>query len=189
MTSTIATAVPGLPRPAALRDRPGRSSRRPAPAAPHRPESPASPAGEEHHAVVAVPADACRIREVRHFASAVLAQWGVVGDDLDSCLLIVGELAGNSAQHGRADLTVALSLRGRCLHIDVTDHGAAVEPHTAGTPSAAGEHGRGLAIVQALSDRCETQQQPSGWRTRASLRVTPAVRDRRPAGSGLPIPV
>ncbi|MFJ8023560.1 ATP-binding protein [Streptomyces sp. NPDC096311] len=182
MTPTSAISAPGIPHPTALGDPLGRQHRRPAPAAPR-----TSAATEACHAVVAVPADASRIRDVRRYISAVLAQWGLADDDLDSCVLIVAELANNSAQHGRSDLTVFLSLRDHTLHIDVADRGADVErPSWSRPPSTSGEHGRGLGIVQALSDECDIRRQPSGWRTRARLRLVPAGRQRHPAGFGFP---
>ena len=123
------------------------------------------------HAAITVPAETRWVRTVRHFTSAVLSRWAVVGDDLDTSLLIVGELAANSAQHGRANLAVLLTLKDHTLCIEVMDSGAATECSPGTTPSAESEHGRGLDIVAALADHCETYRRPSGWQTRARLRV------------------
>ena len=123
------------------------------------------------NAAVTVPAEAPWVRTVRHFTSVVLSRWAVSGDDLDTSLLIVSELAGNSVLHGRADLAVLLSLQDHVLSITVMDSGAATEHASAPTPSAGHEHGRGLDIVAALADRCETHPKPSGWRTRICMRI------------------
>ncbi|MEV6013409.1 ATP-binding protein [Streptomyces sp. NPDC051976] len=123
------------------------------------------------HAAITVSAETQWVRTVRRFTSAVLSRWAVVGDDLDTSLLIVSELAGNSAQHGRADLAVLLSLKDHTLSITVVDSGEATEHAPEPTSSAGYEHGRGLDIVAALADRCETLPKSSGWQTRACVRV------------------
>ncbi|MCF3132204.1 ATP-binding protein [Streptomyces olivochromogenes] len=171
MTSTSATFMPSTPhlpapRPRDRHDRPPwAASGSPTPSAP--------PARETCRAHIAVPADARRIRDIRHFTSAVLSRWGIGGDNLDACVLIVSELAGNAARHGRADLAVLLSLSAHTLHIEVADHGVAVERPAGSAPPDATEHGRGLDIVQALADRYEARQRRDGWRTRVCIRVAP----------------
>ncbi|OMI33060.1 ATP-binding protein [Streptomyces sparsogenes] len=42
----------------------------------------------------------------------------VAPEDQDSVLLVVGELAGNAAQHGRADMIVSLTFEGRAVCIE-----------------------------------------------------------------------
>lgn len=54
-----------------------------------------------HHAAIALPAEEGRVREVRRFTAAVLRRRSIADDHADSALLIVGELAANSAVHGR----------------------------------------------------------------------------------------
>jgi anti-sigma regulatory factor (Ser/Thr protein kinase) len=178
----------GIPRPAP-RHRRNKNNRHPAPAAPHSHGSAPhdSPAHRARHAALSALADASRLRDIRQFTSAILARWHVADSDLDSCLLIVSELAGNSAQHGRSRLTVHLTLSNHTVRIDVADHGAAVEHPAEDTVSGDPcEHGRGLSIVQALADHCETQRANSGWHTRATLRIASPAGDPRSVSSRLP---
>ncbi|MFJ9864286.1 ATP-binding protein [Streptomyces sp. NPDC101165] len=174
MTSAPAIPKPSTPHLPAPRPR-DRYGRPPWAAFGSPPAPPAPPAREACRAHIAVPADVGRIRDIRHFTSAVLNQWGIDGDNLDACVLIVSELAGNAARHGRADLAVLLSLSAHMLHIEVADHGVAVQRPAGSTPPDATEHGRGLDIVQALADRYEARQQRDGWRTRVCIRIAPHV--------------
>ncbi|WP_254667974.1 ATP-binding protein [Streptomyces griseus] len=104
----------------------------------------------------------------------MLARWDVVPEDRDSVLLIVGELAGNAAQHGRADMIVSLTFEGRAVHIEVADSGAtAPSPHPRCT-GAPDEHGRGAGIVELLADWTETLEERDHRRDRAGLRVATA---------------
>ncbi|MYS82109.1 ATP-binding protein [Embleya scabrispora] len=133
-------------------------------------------------AAAALPAQECRVPGARRFARALLAFWGVAGDDLDSAVLVVGELAGNAARHGRADMTLVLALTDWVLRIEVTDHGEPDErPHP---PCADDEHGRGLAIVEHLAESLETREDPRRRTTHATLRLAQLP----PRGDPHPIP-
>ncbi|WP_435600514.1 ATP-binding protein [Streptomyces sp. C10-9-1] len=120
-------------------------------------------------------AEKSMVREVRHFASSLLASWGVAVSDQESALLIVGELGANAARHGGAEVAVCLLLRGRTLRIAVRDSGPlpSARPVTS-LPSArpAGEGGRGLTIVGHLAHRVETTVSEQGRTVRAELRLT-----------------
>lgn len=131
---------------------------------------PAPEAATGRHAAITLSAERRRVRDVRRFAAAVLSQWAIAHDNADSVILIVSELAANSATHGHSELDVLLSLRGHVLHIEVVDSGSTSEHH-ASTSVDAGEHGRGLDIVAALADELQTRQSSSGWRTCARIRV------------------
>ncbi|MGW1998271.1 ATP-binding protein [Embleya sp. NPDC001921] len=120
-------------------------------------------------AAAALPAQECRVSDARRFARALLASWGVIGDDLDSAVLIVGELAANAARHGRADMTLVLVLTDRVLSVEVVDSGERDErPHS---PYADDEHGRGLAIVEHLAESIDTREEPRRHTTHATLRL------------------
>jgi anti-sigma regulatory factor (Ser/Thr protein kinase) len=123
-------------------------------------------------AVVALPAEERWVNVARHFASALLAQWGIGEDDCDRAILIVGELAGNAALHGRADMAVSLSRVDGTLRIEVTDSGASCS-RSARPGDAEQEYGRGLEIVSLLADRTETARHPRGWRTCVDVRLAP----------------
>ncbi|MFF3941106.1 ATP-binding protein [Streptomyces phaeofaciens] len=135
--------------------------------------------GMRRHGVITLPAEARQVCTVRRFAAALLARWGVAGDDLDSVLLIVGELAGNAAQHGRADMTVSLTLEERSVCVEVVDSGtrpAAAHPRC-GSPC--DERGRGLDIVDHLADRTETREERDSRRVRAVRHLAPPGPGRR----------
>lgn len=122
------------------------------------------------HAVIALPAERSRVRTVRRFVLAHLNRWGVAEEDRDRIELIVGELAGNSACHGRSEMTVHLSLVGRDVCVDVLDSGQPARPRPHSTRSR-DERGRGLGIVGQLADWTHTRHQQHGRRARAGLRV------------------
>jgi signal transduction histidine kinase len=90
------------------------------------------------------PAEIARAREQSRKA---LADWGLSGHT-DLAELIVTELATNSLQHGAGPIQVRLSYFAGDLWTEVHDDGAArpVRHH----PSAEAEHGRGLALIDAL---------------------------------------
>lgn len=124
-------------------------------------------------AAIAVPSEERHAPTARHFVSRLLVLWGIADDDRDSAVLVVGELVANTAQHGRSNTTVVVSLAGRTLHIEVADHGKV--PRCAGrrtTETDSDEHGRGLFIVEALAERVEITEEAACRRTRVNLSVT-----------------
>ncbi|MFE4997432.1 ATP-binding protein [Streptomyces mirabilis] len=93
------------------------------------------------------------VRTARLFAMQALENWGGCQrrDDIRAC---VSELAGNAVQHGSPDgrdYLVRLVQRTCCVHVEVLDNAfrsnVRIPP-----PSATGESGRGMHIVQELSD-------------------------------------
>ena len=141
--------------------------------------SPAVPAAPDEdmlrRAMIALPAQACRVRTVRAFVSGLLKCWGVTGQDRDSAVLVVSELAGNAAQHGGSEMTVSVSLAAQDLCIDVVDTGSSTDlPRPRGT-CADEEHGRGLGIVECLAEWIDIRAQPDSWHCGVGLRVTRTV--------------
>jgi anti-sigma regulatory factor (Ser/Thr protein kinase) len=81
-------------------------------------------------------------------------------DTVDSVLVTVSELLTNAHVHAHSTAELVLTWDSRCLHVSVHDSGN-------GRPTArkAGDSessGRGLAIVDALADGCETRSQSNG---------------------------
>ncbi|MET8454216.1 ATP-binding protein [Streptomyces sp. NPDC005209] len=139
--------------------------------------------------MIALPAEDRWVCAARHFATALLMHWGVCEDDRDSILLIVGELAANAARHGRADMTVGLTLEERSVRIDVADGGAGPAPVRSRRFGTCEEHGRGLDIVECLAQWSETRRGRDGWQTRAgfplaSTDVAMPGRTGMPRGTG-----
>ncbi|MBN0047113.1 ATP-binding protein [Streptomyces actuosus] len=110
------------------------------------------------HAPVAVPAVRRRVR-------AALTGWHLCADVVDDVLLLASELLTNAVVHALPPATLRLSrllghARGTVLRVEVTDMGPAP---AAGQPEPApDEHGRGIDIVMALSDRCGVREHFGG---------------------------
>ncbi|MGR8010758.1 ATP-binding protein [Streptomyces hypolithicus] len=119
---------------------------------------------------------------VRRHAAACLSAWRLTEDDQHWSLLIVGELAGNAAVHGRADMTVSLGLSATDLSIQVTDYGDPPCPEERPPASPDGECGRGLGIVCSLALSLDSTTTVDATHVRAVYRIerTPAVRTARP---------
>jgi anti-sigma regulatory factor (Ser/Thr protein kinase) len=88
------------------------------------------------------------VGRARRFCSATLEGWGVTGDLVDTCVLLVSELATNAVLHARTPFTVTID-RDPTLRVEVHD-GDPRPPHTRDYgPEAAS--GRGLHLVEALA--------------------------------------
>lgn len=136
-----------------------------------------------HRAAVALPAQAERVRTVRHFISRSLAAWGVSDDDREAAMLIVSELAGNAAWHGRTDMKVVLALAGSALHLVVADYGAPADDSAGRSCAPEEQYGRGLGIVHSLAERLTISPGPEGWQVAAVLRTGSGRRDHGRAGT------
>lgn len=97
----------------------------------------------------------------RLHAVHVLRDWDL-RDLADDTALIVSELVTNAVTASailpdRPPVSLRLITDGRCLRIEVQDHSPA-DPRPDGEGSDDAEHGRGLAVVAALSTRCGSQR-------------------------------
>jgi anti-sigma regulatory factor (Ser/Thr protein kinase) len=95
------------------------------------------------------PAAKRSVPEARQFVAGALN--GAPADVRDSVMLMVSELAMNAVQHARTQFTVAVELAGKTLQVEVADAGTGV-PEICPAPPVADLHGRGLFIVERLSD-------------------------------------
>ncbi len=110
----------------------------------------------------------------RHLASSALHVWGL--DEIEySAWLVVSELMANAAMHAHHDLvrvTVTL-LEPRRVRIAVVDRSRTMpERHKADDGD---EHGRGLAIVEALCDVWDVDRLPWGKRVWGELTAPEAT--------------
>lgn len=121
------------------------------------------------HAVLTLPSRDTYVRACRGFATQVLRRWGVSEAARDSAVLVIDELAVNAVQHGHADTTVLLARAGDMLLISVTDSGAVVPHSLEGVDS--DEHGRGMGIVEFLTEWSEVRHTAAGRRVRVGLRI------------------
>ncbi|MFJ2819079.1 ATP-binding protein [Streptomyces sp. NPDC087294] len=108
-----------------------------------------TPPAPTRHTVVRAPRT---VAVARNSARSILSAWRIEAARLDDALLIVSELLTNAFIHG-AD-PVALSLRhcGGHLTVAVRDGGATIRQQP--DADVLDEHGRGLAIVEALAHHC-----------------------------------
>ncbi|MDT0610137.1 ATP-binding protein [Streptomyces lancefieldiae] len=112
-------------------------------------------------------------RLARLLATEQLRTWGL---PLDPARLLVAELAGNAATHGRVpgrDFRLTLYVVGDTLRIEVTDTRGEELPHLR-TPAPDAESGRGLLLVEGLADRWGVTEDRFPRKTVwAELRFTP----------------
>jgi anti-sigma regulatory factor (Ser/Thr protein kinase) len=104
--------------------------------------------------VCPVPHSPRAVSVVRGRVRAVLAEWGLPPDVTMDALLVVSELLTNALVHALPPATLRLSWvcvdERRALRVEVTDAGRALPARQSADPD---EHGRGIAIVTALSAR------------------------------------
>lgn len=117
--------------------------------------------------VCPVPHSPEAIAVVRRRVRAVLAEWDLSPDVTMDALLVVSELLTNALVHALPPATLRLSWvrvdECRALRIEVTDAGRALPAKQWAVPD---EHGRGIAIVTALSDRYGIRVHTGGGITR-----------------------
>jgi anti-sigma regulatory factor (Ser/Thr protein kinase) len=100
-------------------------------------------------------------RQARGLTKAALEACGLEGIT-DDVVLLVDELVTNAAVHGQGPIQLHLEFQdnaGRLLG-EVLDAGR--EPPRRHAPSADAEHGRGLALVEALADEHGWYPVPGG---------------------------
>ncbi|NUS89007.1 MAG: ATP-binding protein [Streptomyces sp.] len=117
-----------------------------------------------------MPCEATSVIRARRLVEAACAAWGLP-DLAAPAALIMSELVTNTIAHsGCRCLRVTISRPGPgWIRVAVTD-----KSHVAPTPRRAkddDESGRGLAIVEAVSDRWGTDRLPWGKRVWGELRV------------------
>jgi anti-sigma regulatory factor (Ser/Thr protein kinase) len=98
-----------------------------------------------------VPGDRSGAAQARHFVRDTLGEWGIDGDVLDDCQLLVSELVTNSILHARSEALVSLERSPESLRVSVCDASSAPpEPRVCGPDDVAG---RGLLLVERLARR------------------------------------
>lgn len=116
--------------------------------------------------------------EGRKLARVALAAWGL-DEDAETAALIMSELVANAARHARGPkirMTVNRPADNR-VYVAVVDREPRRLPELC-TPSVAAVQGRGLLLVDAVSDRwgydfMGTGARPWGKRVWAELQVAP----------------
>jgi anti-sigma regulatory factor (Ser/Thr protein kinase) len=103
------------------------------------------------------PGEPTSIAAARRFVANELAD---VGERLDAIVLLVSELATNSVLHAASAFRLTIRRTADEVCVEVCDDGGgspAQQPHHVAAPS-----GRGLQIVEALSDQWGVREQPPG---------------------------
>ena len=102
-------------------------------------------------ASAAFPAQDVSVPVARRFAVAALEEWGRE-DQVDAVALLAGELVANAVVHARTDFVVRVERLDGGLRVEVADRSAA-EPVRRRDVGPDATNGRGLQLVEALSDR------------------------------------
>lgn len=89
----------------------------------------------------------------RRFTTEALA--GLSSEVIDAVVLMVSELATNALVHAAADFELTVDVTGTAVSVEVTDAGGGFPALR--WPETSDLHGRGLHIVEELSDRWGTR--------------------------------
>lgn len=87
-------------------------------------------------------------RKAREFSGDVLREWGLT-EQVELVMLLVSELVTNSVRYSSGDITVRLRRNGG-LYVEVVDNDEHI-PNVQ-RPDDLGEGGRGLLLINALSE-------------------------------------
>jgi anti-sigma regulatory factor (Ser/Thr protein kinase) len=128
---------------------------------------PAYASGRQRKVCWELPADPEFVGKTRHMLAELLCSWAMA-ELIDDVTVVVSELYTNSLRHAAPPIRLTLLTDGRILHGSISDHGPMEWVATMSEPYA--DHGRGLAIVAALSarwgiDRLRGQARKSIWFT------------------------
>ncbi|MFJ3106772.1 ATP-binding protein [Streptomyces sp. NPDC086835] len=107
----------------------------------------------------------------RHTAQEVLSAWDLSSETADAVLLVVSELVTNAVEHAQPPLALHLHREptGSRVWVGVTDGGPAAQDGTWTSSCTDDEHGRGLAVVDALADAHGARTHTSGTTHWAAL--------------------
>ncbi|WP_337062021.1 ATP-binding protein [Kineococcus sp. G2] len=99
-------------------------------------------------------------RAARH----VVADWciaqGLIGEVVDTLLLLTAEVVTNAVVHGRSEVVLQLGRHGSRVRVGVTDENTRLPLRRESDPDAL--DGRGMALVEALADAHGVEVQPFG---------------------------
>lgn len=106
--------------------------------------------------VLGVPADLESVGAVRQRVGAFLELSALASDDADSVLLVTSELCTNAVKAAdrepASEVVVGCRLGGGAVEVEVTNPGEGFEGREPVMPPPEAESGRGLAIVDMLTD-------------------------------------
>lgn len=101
------------------------------------------------------------VPDARHYIRRLAEKAIDYSDAVRDIELPAGELLGNAVSHGSGDVIgVKVTAEGRVVRVEVHDDGT--EPIGAANHDLMSETGRGLLIVEAVTDRCGIKHDTSG---------------------------
>jgi serine/threonine-protein kinase RsbW len=98
--------------------------------------------------------------EGRRFVAKTLREWNVDEDTIEPVMLVANELVANAIVHAHSSPVLSLEDAGLDLLLRVADDGPNLPVARRATPG--DEGGRGLMLVEALSDRWGVDPSESG---------------------------
>ncbi|WP_420710454.1 ATP-binding protein [Streptomyces sp. NRRL S-474] len=126
-----------------------------------------------------LPAETCAVARARAFARDRLAAWHLGEESAEAAGVVVSEFVTNSVRHsGAQDVTLRLARCMSHLWIEVVDTGVWRSP-TGSEENGLAEGGRGIRLVDALSQRSGVHRTQHGTHAWALLPDAPAT-CRRP---------
>ncbi|MHA3701159.1 ATP-binding protein [Jatrophihabitans sp. YIM 134969] len=109
---------------------------------------------------VSLPADPSAVTTARRL---VVSRWGHLSvDTMGDVELIVSELVSNAVRHGRPEIELRLRARPFAVDVGVLDHDTSVPPSDLSLPHDTQRTGRGLFMVDALSQAWGVESLPGG---------------------------
>jgi serine/threonine-protein kinase RsbW len=121
-----------------------------------------------------LPFTASSVSVARQQLRTFLCEVGVPTESIEDARLVISELVANSVRHARpladGSLQVAWALEQEGLQVSVTDGGGGTRPHPVHASSSA-LAGRGMSIVEVLSDQWWTERTESRSTVHALLSV------------------
>ncbi|MFE5940873.1 ATP-binding protein [Streptomyces sp. NPDC056470] len=102
--------------------------------------------------------------EARRVARAILTRWQVDEGTAEAVLLVVSELVTNAVEHANAPVVMAMRKdpAGGQIQVEIADGGPSARDGEWTTSCTPDEHGRGLALVRALSAAHGVRKCPEG---------------------------
>jgi anti-sigma regulatory factor (Ser/Thr protein kinase) len=99
-------------------------------------------------------------RRAREWVKVICLGWQKDPNECDDLVLITSELVTNALLHGKGRIGVNLTHSAQSIRVQVSDAGH--DPINMGAPTTDGTTGRGLSIVDALSERWGTRKNSHG---------------------------
>ncbi|MFL6240292.1 MAG: ATP-binding protein [Actinomycetes bacterium] len=141
-----------------------------------RPGSPDSPCLRDGNLLLTIglPALLVSVPTARGFAAHACEEFGVSTDSTERVELVVSELSANAVKHAGGAFHLALIKTSAGVLVEVEDP-LTCAPPVASRPDADAETGRGLQVVEQLSDDWGCEALPDGKRMWAQVRDQPLV--------------